>query len=387
MNPLIVVIVLAAPPRLEVSVGAGGSSNPFELPNDQAATNADAPQPGVFLPVEAELDLRSSRERQLQLRFDAWLDGDFYAVVMQDPNSTRSTSPSDANNWSAGVSVPMIAEPEKLPVNFTLEPFVALHRETFTSHRSGRPFVAVGGTSLADRYNTNRFGAEAELDVSVARRIDLIGGVRVARVDYVEDYDGTAYDSYDHDEYKTEVDLLGTPGDWVYGAGYSLVVRDYDERFPRDSATGAKVLPGTPGYEPQIFTSHAVTLRGGWSSREYRAVGRYELTRRIDEFAGYLDYTEHAVSADFRIAIGDASELRIEPDFSIRTYDAAKVNFDPLETDSERMRISLDASYEWPLAKWTAMFVSAGVVNQESTNALYSYRAFRAATGVRVTWR
>ena len=390
--PFLAVLLLSASgTRAEIRVGAGGDSNAFEFPEDSAASNASPAQPGMFVPVDARVRLKTSPRRPVRLGAEASLDGMFFAFVRQDPAAAQSTRPSDLNRFTAEASLPVVFDPAPerrrgFRVDFTFEPFAAMHRETYTSHRTGQPFES-GGVSLADRYSTNSFGAKVDGDVSIGRNVDLIVGGRVTRADHVEDYeDVPEIDSWDHSEYRGDVDAHFTSEGWLAAAGYTLRQRDYDERFPRDD-TGAKVPDTDPRYRAQSFTAHELSVRGGVVRERGRAVLRAGTVRRVDGFVGYENYTEQWVGADLRIAVGE-SELRLAPKFMSRTYDELRVDYDPTEPVSDRTRLSIDASYEWPmLTARTRGFVSAGYVAQQSANPLFTYAAFRGVTGVVVSWR
>lgn len=402
MNTTILAVALfLSGPKVELSVGAGGDSNPFELPDDQAAGAESRPAPGMFVPVEASAQWKTPPKRVFRAGIDAWVDGRFFAFVAQDDAAPRKTNAQDANRWTGEISVPLSVEPFRrtkraFGVRFAAEPFVGMHRETYTSHRTGAPLVfddrpgetADVNIDLSDRYDTNEFGVAADADLGAGRMADLVIGGRYTRVDYLEDYDATEHlDSWDYDEVRGELDAYLTPGNFRFAAGYSLKIRTYDERFPRDGM-GEKVEDDMPGYEPQVFTYHDVSLRGGYIRAQGRAFVRFRNTRRIDGFEGYQSYTENSVSGVVRLAPRPGNELAFDVGYSVRTYDELRVSYDPQEPVSDRKRLTLDAGYEWPaLSRRTYWFLSAGVVSQSSANPLYSYAGFHGMTGVRVEWR
>jgi hypothetical protein len=395
-------LLVLAGPKLELSVGAGGDSNPFELPDDQAAAGAESrPAPGAFIPVEASAEWKTPSRRVFRAGVDSWFDGRFFTFVAQDGAAPEKTNARDANRWSGGISAPIAFDPfagrrGSLGIEVTVEPFFGAHRETYTSHRTGTPLlfddrpgeVADVMIDLSKRYDTNEFGARADGDLELGRIVELIGGATYTSVDYLEDYESSEHlDSWDYDELRADLDGFVRPGDWTVAAGYSLRARSYDSRFPRDDA-GEKIEDDMPGFEPQVFTYHDLRLRVGYVRPAGRAVLRFRNTRRIDGFAGYQSYAENAVSGDFRIALREDSELRFEPGYSVRTYDELRVAYDPEESVSNRRRVTMDLGYEWPaFSKRTRLFVSAGLVSQASANPLYAYVEFQGMTGVRAQWR
>lgn len=380
----------AAGPKVEVAVGVGGSSNPFEFPEDGATTGANAPQPGAFIPLEVDADFKTPSNRTFRARVRGNFNGLFYGYVAQDPSAPRPSNASDASRYTGGVAFPVTFDPspnkrDGLRMDFTLEPFVGLHRETYTSHRSGRPLIS-SGVKLGERYDTNKFGVKTDADLALGRDFDTIFTAGIARVDYVQDYGSSPdLDSWDHDEYRLDADLFASPGVMVLKAGYGFRLREYDERFPRD-ANGDKVLGSDPAYEPQTFVSHAIGLGIGIKGDWGKTVLSYDLERRLDDYVGYLDYTSNGVDLDVELAVG-ASTLAVKPSYTSRVYDAARVNFDPTAPENNRKRLALDTSFTFPLAKWTAGFVGASLVDQTSSNPLYTYRAFSAMTGVRISWQ
>lgn len=399
---LLAAFLLLSGPRIDLSVGAGGSTNPFELPDDQAAAGAEQrPAPGAFVPVDASAEWKTPRSRMFRAGIDGWFDGRFFTFVAQDETATEQTRARDANRWSAQVSAPLAVDPFAgrkggLGIELTAEPFFGMHRETYTSHRTGKPIVfddrpgevADVNIDLSKRYDTNEFGARADLDVSFGRIADIVAGARYTSVDYVEDYDATEHlDSWDYEEVRGDLDGYLSPGDWAFAAGYGLRIRTYDERFPRD-VSGEKIEDDEPGYEPQVFAYHDISVRGGFIAERGRAVLKYRGTRRLDMFEGYQSYSENGVAGDFRIALVPDSQLRFEAGYSVREYDELRVAYDPQEPVSSRRRTTLELSYEWPaFSKWTRLFVSAGAVSQTSKNPLYSYTAAQGMTGVRAEWR
>lgn len=392
VSTLLATLMLASSPfEVDVAVGAGGTSNAFELPADSVAASADQPQPGVFVPVDAGAAVHSPRRRTFRIGAEGRFGGEFFALVRQDPAATRATSPGDANTWAGRLGIPVVIDPtpdrrDGMRVDFTLEPFASAYRRTYTSHRTGRPLV-INGVDLRHRYSNDKFGMKADADLSIGKTFDVVVGGRLTRAEYVDDYrQTTVYDSWDYDETRLDVDGYARPGDWMFAVGYTRRLRDYDERFPRD-ANGDRLPASDPAYRPQQFTYDDVKFRGGWVTRRGRALLAYAITRRIDHFAGYLDYVQHDVSADLRLTIRETAELRVKPGYSILGYDAARVNYDPSAPENERRRATLEAAFEWPLRTRTRGFVEFEAIDQVSANPLFTYRAARGITGVRVTWR
>lgn len=397
---LLAALVLLSAPKVELSVGAGGSTNPFELPEDQVAAGAEQrPAPGAFVPIDAAAEWKTPRGRMFRAGIDGGFDGRFFAFVAQDDAAPEQTHARDANRWSAQVSAPLVFNPfagrkkRALGIELTAEPFVGMHREILTSQRRGTPILFDDppdvNIDLSKRYDTNEFGVRSDIDVSFGRIADVIVGARYTSVDYVEDYEATEHlDSWDYGEARGDLDGYLSPGDWAFATGYSLRIRNYDERFPRD-ATGNKIEDDEPGYEAQSFIFHDVSLRGGYIVDRGRAVLKYRHSRRVDMFEGYQSYSENGVAGDFRIALVPDSELRLEVGYSVREYDVLDVASDvSQEAVSNRRRRTLEMSYEWPaLSKWTRLFVSAGLVSQVSSKPLYTYTAVQGVTGFRAEWR
>lgn len=375
-------VVIFASGSLEASAGAGVASNAFELPNDAAALGATRPRPALIVPLTLDGEIDTGTDRALRVGAVAALRGTFHPAVAQDPDPARKVSALDANRFDARVGLPAVLDLEG-PLGVTFEPFASAHYETYTSHRTGRPLVA-SGVPLGERYNANRGGARLEGEWSTKRaRLDL--ELRATRADHLEDYVGTTQDSWDHTEWRIDADaLLGRRG-FLLGAGYSWTRRDYDERFPHEE-DGDEVTPGDPGFAPQVFTWHRGDALAGWRSRGVLALLRVEATRRLDEFEGYLDYSETGVSTSARVTPGSL-RLRGEAELSWRRYDHARVALDPTEPQSTRRRASFSAEVEWPASARSRGFVEISGVDQRSTNELFTYRDLRGVIGARVVVR
>ena len=290
----------------------------------------------------------------------------------------------------------------RVGLDFTLEPFAGYNRETYTSHRTGLPLVVSKPhpddptnssldeiADLAHRYDTNEAGGAAEVEVAWGSTFDFSFAGRVTRVDYVEDYrELVTIDSWDNLEVRGDVDASLSLRGWIAAAGYAMRLVDYDERFPRDSS-GTEVLPRDAGYEPQQFLHHHGTARAGFSGDRGRAVLRWRGTRRLDLYSGYLDYTDNRYSADLRLRFAAAeTELRLEPSWTVRSYDELRVHYDPQEPVSNRERLGVEASVEWSaFSDYTRFFVGAERVSQRSANPLFTYSDTRVMTGLRVRLR
>lgn len=403
MTITLAALLFLAGPRLDLSVGAGGDSNPFEMPDDRTAAGASTrPEPGMFIPIEASATWKTRPRQPVRFGVEAWLDGIFFTFVAHDTAAAQRTNPSHANRWTAEISAPVVFDPmhdrRRAPwrLDVTLEPFFGMHRETYTSHRTGLPIRIDEDPApsvdvyvdLRDRYSYNDYGLALAGDLDIGRNVDVNAGARLTSVDYIDDYGRSdAVDSWDYTEYRGDTDVSARRGDGYLAAGYTLRLRDYAERFPRDE-NGDKVVRGDPGYEPQTFTFHDVSIKGGLVKSRGRAVIRFRTTRKLDGYRGYSDYSENAVTGDFRIVLGTDSELRFSPGYAVRSYDDLRVNYDPAEPVSSRRRLTMKASCEWPaLSRWTRMFAGVGLVSQTSTNPLYTYTSYSLTTGVRATWK
>ena len=394
--------LLLATPKIEVSIGAGVDSNPFELPEDQLAAEAEQkPKTGAFIPLGLGAEWKSPARRIFRAGVKGDFDGAFFGYVGQDPDATEETSASDASMWTATIAAPLLIDPKQSGrsvwhADIGVEPFFSMNRSTYTSRRTGRPFEMDGNTApatdtivdLSRRLDTNEFGAKVDGDLSVGSLVDLIVGGRYTTVDYVEDYDGTgdAIDSWDYAETRGDADVYVRPEGFVVAAGYTLRIRDYEERFPRD-VDGNKVRLDDAGYEPQVFTTHDVVFKAGIDRDRGRAIVRFRNTRRIDEFSGYQNYGENSVSGDFRLELAPDTELIFDVGYLVRKYDEQRVDYDPQQSLTDRRRITIDTGFEWPaFTKWTRLYVTAGLVSQSSASPLYSFVGFHAATGFRVNW-
>lgn len=398
----LLIATLLAAPSIDVSVGAGADSNPYEMPSDSGGANADFGRVGgAFVPVEGRLRWRT-RAAPMRMGIIAAFDGEFFTWTARPPEPLPPLRARDLNRYDAEVALPFVFDPMRrggfFHADLTIEPRGALARSTYTSHRTGRPLVVDAAddpesdppllVSLARRYDTNEAGVEVEVDASFGDLVGVVLGARVRQVDYVEDYDEIdGIDSLDHRELRGEAGLVVSPGDWVLAGGYVLRLLDYRERFPHEE-DGSEVRSGEPGYEPQRFAAHHASAKAGWVSDGGRFVLRWRSTRRVDLYSGYLDYTEHRVAADLRSTAGSSVELRLAPSYSVRTYDELRVRYDPDEPVSSRRKLAAEASVEWSaFSPSTRFFLAAAAESSIASNPLYTYSAVRAWSGVRVRIR
>ena len=387
MNPLLLALVpILAGAQGEISAGIGANSNPFELPGT-TAPGAMAPRPASYVPLHAFGDVHYELRESFRIGLRAALDGDLYTWVARDPVIGESANPRDASHGTATVAAPFswLGDDGARRLTLTVEPFAGAHRETFTSPVTARPYVA-GGISFGRRFDTNRAGGKLSGEFELGPTIDTYAAVSYQRVDYLEDYRGIpSVDSWDHGELRVDADAWAYPRGAVLSAAYSFRRRDYDARFPHDVA-GNRVLPGTGGFVPQVFYFHDATLKAGFEGDAGHAFVRADFERRIDAFAGYLSYTDLGAAIELRVVSG-AWTIAAQPGFSVRFYDTARVNYDPLEPVNRRVRLDASGSVERALSATTSLWLQAGWTDQSTPNALYSFSAVRAATGVRLRWR
>ena len=392
--------LLLGSPAFDLSVGGGAESNPYEMPADPAVADADfGPRSGAFLAIDGRLRWRTRSGRVVRVGLDASVDCDLFGWVAVPQAGVAAPHASHLDRADGEVSLPLVLDPmpygRAFRLDLTIEPRAAFDRLTYTSHRTGRPIVIDAAddpgndppipVSLADRYDKNALGLLAEMDASFGRSVDVVVGGRITRVDYVEDYEEfERVDSWDHVEYRGDADLYVTAGSWLIASGYSARLLEYDERFPH-AADGSDVLPDEDGYEPQRLSLHHLSAKVGRIGNRGRAVLRWRGTRRLDLSSGYLDYTEHRVSADVRIGSGDGVELRLSPSWSERVYDELRVRYDPDEPIASRRRFVGEATLEWgAFTSRTRLFVTAAAEAQRSSNPLYTYSSVRGLMGVRV---
>lgn len=405
MNPLLAAILLTVPlPTADVAAGVGIASNPFELPADPDATGGAASERrGGFFSFDARAHWRS-RPAVVRLAAEGDLTTVHFGVVSRDPAASSQPKPADLDRSDGGVSLPIVVSPSTsarnvLAFSASVEPFASFHRETFTSHRTGEPVIVRNPApdpadsdeivNLARRYDTNEWGAGAELATEMGRTAEIILGGRATQVDHLADYRAQAtVDSWDHVELRGDLDIIAMPGDLLFAAGYTIRLLDYEERFPHD-ASGEEVRPADPGFRAQQFTYHHGTARAGVIGPRGRVILRWRGSRRIDTYSGYLDYTENRVSADLRLRLDRANaEMRIEPSYSVRQYDRLRVRYDPDEPLSSRRRVGIEGQVEWAgFSRSTRFFLSTQVVSQRSTNPLYTYVDARGLTGIRLRFR
>lgn len=390
-------LALLASTHVDVSVGVGVGSNPFELPSPAPSASASpsptpvfaSPQPASFVPLRVLADARRSLGHDVTAAVRAELDAELYTWVHEDPAILRQPPANGASHGSGYLAAPVTwrawAQGTR-SLDLAFEPFVGVHRETFTSPLTGRAYSA-GGVSYGRRFDTNRAGGRASADFAASDALDSWVSIGFQRVDYVNDFRGIpTIDSWDYDELRLDADTWLYPSFGVVSASYGYRHRMYDERFPHDTQ-GTPVQPGTPGYAPQVFDLHDVTLRGGYDGERGRALLRADLERRIDVTAGYLDSTELSIGAELRTTVPRDWTVSLEPSWSTRVYDVAHVNYDPAAPAYRRVRVDLTARGEHPLSARTSVWVEAGYEDQHSANALYTYRGIHGATGVRFQFR
>jgi hypothetical protein len=382
------VALFATGNRLDVRVGAGVQTNPFEI-----ADAASAASPALVVPVSMDARVQSTGTN-FRVGVTGWAEAAFHPTAAAGGSASGAPPRSaDADRWSLSAAVPIVCGElsKDAGLQAVFEPFVEGHRETFTSHRTGLPYVylapgATTGIDLGRRLDTNTVGARSHLQVGTGD-VGALLGVEARHVDYVEDYrSDPGIDRWDYDEGHADLQLLATPGRWALSVRGRFSLRQYSDRFPHRT-DGTFVKPADSGYRPQVFQFHELSLRAARRWNRAHASARYDAVQRIDTYASYLSYLEHRITLDATVPLGLALAARFRPTIVRRTYDRAHVSYDPAAPTSEFLRLEAKATAEWTFSRRHNLFVEGSLVRQDSSNPLYSFSDARFVTGVHVEWR
>ncbi len=233
------------------------------------------------------------------------------------------------------------------------------------------------GVSIADRYDYNGAGVEAELRNRIGRyRYEIDGGYQV------RDYeDLPTASSYDLSAY------------WLHGAlkiplaqrsrlelGYHYYVRSFDERRARDENGESSAANPTLEYQ---YGRLEIGLRHRLSSNVVAELV-YSLTDREDQYVGYNDYSKDNISLETTVELSDQFAAQIEIEYRDQQYDNAFAFDDPTQPQKEYQELQVTAS---ALYRFTDKFSLRANVKHEdvdSSDPRGEYDRLRA--GLSIYW-
>jgi hypothetical protein len=153
-------------------------------------------------------------------------------------------------------------------------------------------------------------------------------------------------------------------------------VRDFEDRRARD--LDGDLVDGSD--RKYTYRGMGVTLKQKFD--DWTAYLDYDRLGRIDEFAGYFDYTRHRYRIRARYRDGRDRRVRLELAFWNRDYPSAFA-FDnpdfPRKRDEAR---ELKVNAEQPLSGKWKLWTEYAFINQNSTDPRYDYDRHVLSVGV-----
>lgn len=234
------------------------------------------------------------------------------------------------------------------------------------------------GVSIADRFDYNGAGIQAELKNRIGRvRYEIDGGYQVRDYEDIE-----TVSSYDLSAY------------WLHGAvkiplarrtrlevGYQHYIRSFDERRARDENGNASTNNPTLEYQYRMLE---VGLRHRLSEHVVTEFV-YSLTNREDQYVGYNNYSKDKVSFETTVEFSDKFAAQLEIDYRDQQYENAFAFDDPTQPAKEYQEFHVAAS---ALYRFTDQLTLRADVEHEDVDSSDPRGAYdRLRAGLSISWQ
>lgn len=354
---------------LRARLALGHDTNSFR----EAATG----DPGYFLPY----DLRARYERALgkasTLCFKAKASGEEYVGAVSDGG--RRDFDLDVD-WSR-----RLLGDGRRSRHPTLEVEAhgdfAINRRTYISRADGEEYtVDFQGAPipLGGRFNSKDLQAATGIHLQWPKGTKWSALYDVRHRDYDEDYaDITVVDRLDNRRSRVRFGVrqrIGRPVELQ--TEYAYEITDYYDRSVHD------LLGDRVEGVAQTFYRNRLSAAVRWKpTRPFRAVVETGWVTRRDPYLGYYDSREWFFAPRVQIQATKRLEFRIAYGYQHRSYDRARVAFDPLRPlrENHDHEFSFETSYE--LKARSAVFFVVQHDAIDKMNPLYAYDRTRSWAG------
>lgn len=367
----------AAPPRFEatLAVGFGHDSNAFRTPSDPYIDLSQDPpiavvpvvQSGSYVPLRIGARyLNPVSERST-----------FIASYRHRGYYYQSTELENADETDHRLKFEMeraLGDGDSSSQQFSYAAEFRSHGETNFDRDDGLDRFD-DGESLADRYDYNGIGVEAELRNRIGQyRYEIDGGY--AMRDYEDVPTASSYDLSDF---------------WVHGAlkipladatrlelGYEYHLRVFDERRAKDEDGDSS--SSNPNLEYQYST-----LEFGIRHRFTEFfVGEiiYSRTDRTDRFVGYNDYTRDKISLETTFELSDNLVAQVDIDYRDQQYPNAFAFNNPTQPPKEYQELEIEAAVRYSFTDQLSLRLDLEQEDVESSDPRGAYDRLRTSLSV-----
>jgi hypothetical protein len=367
----------APPPRFEarLGVGFGYDDNAFRTPSDPYIDLAREPpvlvvpivQSGSYIPVRIGARyLNPVSERST-----------FVASYRHRGYYYTDSALENADEFDHRLEFEMeraLGDGESSSQQFSYAAVVRSHGETNFDRDDGLDRFD-DGESLADRYDYNGIGVEAELRNRIGRtRYEIYGGY--AMRDYEDVPTASSYDLTDS---------------WLHGAlkiplarstrvevGYRYRLRLFDERRARDENGDSS--SANPNLEYQYGTLD-IGVRHRFSET---IVGEliYSRTDREDRFVGYNNYTRDKITLETTFELSDNFVAEVELSYRDQQYPNAFAFNNPTQAAKEYQELEVEASARYRFTDQLSLRFDLEQDDVESSDPRGEYDRLRMSLGV-----
>lgn len=362
--------------RILVTASYGSDSNVYRTPSaayvDLAQTGQPLinpnPQSASYTPVNALVRyVFDSAGQKTRYNASYRLNGDFYDSVYSNANEITQ-------RFEIGADARLEGRHERsLETAF----FGLIHDETNFDPDTGLD-RDVGGQDISSRFSYKGAGLESRYD----HELQYWSWGFDARMERRSYDDTPVVPRYDHEFYlfslRTQLQL-----NELMSVGLQLRTyrREYDVRRARDidgvlsnANPALEYIYETMRLQFERRLAAPLNLTASWLTAD-----------RSDNFNGYADYTQSALSVG--LAYRPNSRLRLDLDLIGRTYDYPKAfAFNtpaggPMDVDSTDIEFSLEYRFNPGLSMW----IETELFDESSSDPRITYDRTRAAVGIR--WR
>ena len=357
----------------QIDVGIAYDDNPFRTPDSTYTDFAQAGNPiiipnkqsGFFIPVVAEVQL--SDESAIDSRFDSSykLKADKYlSANLENADQYvhalsfgKSLLPG-SNNTNNG----------KLYTEFNID----IARKTYYDRDDGLPKTTSGGTDISNRYEYFSYGVTADYDKTIVSQ-PITFSAAIEKLNYSDPIGTTQLDHTRKSLGISSETRVSSAMKFKYG--YQYENRDYSNRHARDPL--ATLTTQLLNYDYNILD---LTLRNRINT-DLTIYFDYQWKQRIDDFAGYNDYTLNKFKVRGIYKHGSTGRTRVAVSSYKIDYSNAFNFEDPTQGSktTDVMTLDIKTEFEYRGYQWWA---SMEMDNKDSTDARYQYDRYIASIGI-----
>jgi hypothetical protein len=364
-------------PKFEsvLAVGYGNDSNAFRSPDQPYIDYSGVipslvdpvPQSGAYIPVRIKGDYwrplsgRNAFTTSYSFRGEYHTDSDLRNADFDDHRVTIGGERKIGNSGSVNRRVALAA-------------FYRMHGETNFDRDDGLDRFD-DGLSIADRYDFQSIGAEADLKNRVgSKRYTVTAGWEQ------RDYDDVpTASSYDMTNYWIEGEVKFPLSDSSrLELGYEFYARDFDERRSKDSTGDASLSNPTLEYQ---YHELSAGVKHQFSNQFIGEI-IYFYTIRSDEFAGYNDYSKNRIRLSATFDSLNRFQTSVRLDYRDQNYPNAFAFDNPSQPQKEYQDLEAALVVDYELTDRLSIRADIKQEMVESSDPRGEYDRLRGAIGI-----